>query len=83
MLLRSDFMNSVGRYDGLWTEIYPRKVGTLVRRPSFYGGGKTNRTPYCVFYWEKCEDGRPFGEPREWPTFLLLHERESKAEREK
>ncbi len=83
MLLRSDFMNSVGRYNGLWTEIYPFKVGTVARRPSFYGGGKTNRTPYSVFYWRKMDCGRPFGEPRQWQTFLLLHEREPRVNREK
>jgi hypothetical protein len=75
MLLRLAFQSGVGRYNGLWSEIYPETVAVCSRRPSFYGG-KTNGTDYGVFIWHKGLDGRPVGKPRSWKTELLLHERD-------
>lgn len=73
-LLRLAFQASIGRYNKLWNEIYPWKVGVCSRRPSFYGGG-TNGTDYGIFYWAKDGNGNPVGHPRQWGTFLLMYER--------
>jgi len=62
-------MSGVARYNDLWQIYPPTTVGVLSRRPSFYGGS-TNATDYAIFHWIK---GR--GNPREWKTILLLHER--------
>lgn len=75
-LLRLAFMEGVGRYYGLWNEIWPYEVSVCSRRPSFYGGG-TNGTAFAVFAWQKSIlDGSPVGDPRSWRTSLLLYDRD-------
>jgi len=76
-LLRLAFMAGISRYKGLWSQIYPWRVGVLSRRPSFYGGG-TNGTDYGLFVWRKTTtlDG-PYGRPQGWQVDLLYHERDS------
>lgn len=76
MLLRLAFQASVGRYESLWKELPPSKVGVCSRRPSFYGGG-TNGDDYAVYYWYKDSEGHCKGYPRQWKTFLLNYERDS------
>lgn len=76
MLLRSDFMASIGRYEGLWSEIYPHTVAMCSRRPSFYGG-KTNGDEFAIYVWEKRPGSyMPVGKPRSWRMELLYHERD-------
>lgn len=70
MLLRLAFQASISRYESLWYDHPPVKVGVCSRRPSFYDRS-TNGTDYGVFYWKQGE-----GTPRCWETFLLLHDRD-------
>ena len=74
MLLRLAFQASIGRYEGLWNDLYPKEVSVCSRRPSFYGGG-TNGTDYGIFVWEKDDWGNPVGAPRLWITSLLMYDR--------
>ncbi len=74
MLMRLAFQASIGRYQGLWNEIWPTKILICSRRPSFYGGG-TNGTEYGIYYWWKDNFGKPYGIPRSWQTELLYYER--------
>jgi len=78
MLFPLQFQSSMGRYNGLWSTIYPYKVGVLSRRPSFYGG-KTSGTDYALYQWVKAVDGKPHGRPRSWITELVTYERENKS----
>jgi hypothetical protein len=75
MLLRTSFLESVGRFDGLWAELWPSTVYVLARRPSFYGGGKTNGTSFSIFRWDKDEHNKPVGEPREAQLRIINYER--------
>lgn len=79
MLLRLAFQASIGRYEKLWNEIWPREVSVLSRRPSFYGGG-TNGTDYGIYVWEKDEWHNPVGAPRIWMTSLINYERDTDEE---
>jgi len=69
-LLRTNFLNSRGRYKRLWKKgMGLREVRVLVKRPSFYdedmreedhhGTGHTNMHDYSIFIFEKGYKGQP------------------------
>jgi SAM-dependent methyltransferase len=76
-LLRLAFLAGVGRYNGLWNDLYPNEVAVMSRRPSFYGGG-TNGTDFGLFVWDKNRDGSPVGMPQEFFGRMINYEREKK-----
>jgi len=73
-LLKIGFMASVKRYDGLWSQVYPKEVLVCSTRPSFYNGS-TGGDEYAVFVWQKDDHGDPVGSPRSWGTRLLKYDR--------
>lgn len=79
MLLRLAFLEGVERHNGLWVDIPLTEVAVCSRRPSFYGGGKTNGTCFGLFFWDKNEQGEPVGNPRSWKMSLLHYERSKKS----
>ena len=62
-LLRLAFLESKKRHFGLFTEMHPKKVYVLSRRPSFFttkDGSKTvDALAYAMFLWQKGYEGKP------------------------
>lgn len=74
-LLNLDIQSGQGRYNRLWSTHSPTKSIVCSRRPRFYGNG-TSGNNYSIFWWEKDEAGQNLSPPRQWESYLLMHERE-------
>ena len=57
-LLRLGFLASVQRAE-FWKQNPPTRVIVLSKRPSFTGDGKTDRSEYAFFVWEKGAERKP------------------------
>jgi hypothetical protein len=62
-LLPSDFWYSIGRFRGLWRELPPKNVCSIVNRIPFTGDGNPNN--YDLYFWRKDAEGLPVGKPNE------------------
>jgi 16S rRNA G966 N2-methylase RsmD len=56
LLLRLNFLESIKRYYGLFTEFRPTNVWVSSKRISFTGNKKTDNSVYAIFKWDEVNE---------------------------